>query len=130
MTTPREVVDLLDHVLDPDAHQTFGLLQDAMSRVVPEQRWGVSVLGDPGRPVQVKVGWFEEPDGWIVNSSGRVVVDGRPVLISVMTDRNPSFEAGVATIEQVARLAGVVVRENHRVPERSWRDLGARISGS
>lgn len=130
MTTPREVVDLLDHVLDADARRTFSLLQDAMSRVVPEQRWGVSVLGDPGRPVQMKVGWFEEPDGWIVNSSGRVVVDGRPVLISVMTDRNPSLEAGVATIEQVARLAGVVVREDHRAPKRSWRDLGARISAS
>ena len=130
MTTPREVVELLDQVLDPDAHQTFALLQDAMSRVVPEQRWGVTVLGDPGRPVQVKVGWVEDPDGWIVNSSGRVVIDGRPVLISVMTDQNPSLEAGVATIERIARLAGAVVRENHRQPERSWRDLGAKITAS
>ena len=130
MTSPREVVGLLDHVLDPDARHTFALLQDAMGRVVPEQRWGVTVLGDPGRPVQVKVGWVEDPDGWIVNSSGRVVIDGRPLLISVMTDRNPSLEAGVATIERIARLAGTVVRENHRQPERSWRDLGARITAS
>jgi hypothetical protein len=127
VTTPREVVELLDRVLDPGARHTYALLQDAMSRVVPEQRWGISVLGDARRPAQMKVGWFEDPDGWIVNSSGRVVVDGHPLLVSVMTDRNPSLEAGVATIEQVARLAGVVVRENRRAPRWSWRDLGARI---
>jgi hypothetical protein len=128
VTTPRAVVDLLDRVLDPDARHTYALLQDAMSRVVPEQRWGVSVLGDPGRTVQMKVGWLQETGGWVANSSGRVVVDGHPVLVSVMTDRNPSLEAGVATIEEVARLAGVVIRENRRAAPWSWRDLGARIT--
>jgi hypothetical protein len=130
ITTPREVVELLDRVLDPRARHTYALLQDAMSRVVPEQRWGISVLSDPGAPVQVKVGWFEDPDGWIVNSSGRVVVDGHPVLVSVMTDRNRTLDAGVTTIEEVARLAGIVVRENRRQPRWSWRDVASRISAS
>ena len=129
-TTPRAVVRLLDRVLDRRA-RTFAVLQDAMSRVVPEQRWGVSVLADDGTPVQVKVGWVRDPDGWIVNSSGRVVVDGSPVLISVMTDRNPTFEAGVETVEKVARLAGKLVRADRAASEvRSevrWQDLGDRI---
>jgi hypothetical protein len=129
-TTPRAVVRLLDRVLDRRA-RTYSLLQDAMSRVVPEQRWGVSVLADDGTPVQLKVGWVRDPDGWIVNSSGRVVVDGSPVLISIMTDRNPTFEAGVETVEKVARLAGKLVRADRVASEvRSevrWQDLGYRI---
>jgi hypothetical protein len=130
-TTPRAVVRLLDRVLDRRAARTYAVLQDAMSRVVRPQRWGVSVLADDGSPVQVKVGWVQDPDGWIVNSSGRVVVDGSPVLISVMSDRNPTFEAGVETVEKVARLAGEVVRADRAAAEvRSevrWQDLGDRI---
>jgi hypothetical protein len=127
-TTPRDVVTLLGRVLDPDAEKTYALMQDAMTRVVPSQRWGISVLADRGSAVQTKVGWFEDPDGWIVNSSGRVVVDGSPVLISVMTDRNPTLESGIKTIEEVARLAGDVVRERRNVTRRPWLDLGARIA--
>ena len=126
-TTPRAVVRLLDHVLDPRASRTYAVLQNAMSRVVPRQRWGVSVLADRGSRVQLKVGWVRDPGGWIVNSSGRVVVDGSPVLISVMTDRNPSFEAGVDTIEKVARLAGEIVRADRTPTEIRWQDLGDRI---
>ncbi len=109
-TTPRDVVKLLDRVLDPGAAPTYALMQHAMARVVPDQRWGISVLADDGSTVQTKVGWVEDPDGWVVNSSGRVIVDGSPVVISVMTDRNPNLEAGIAAIEDVARLAGDVVR--------------------
>jgi hypothetical protein len=75
----------------------------------------------------MKVGWVQNPDGWIVNSSGRVVVDGSPVLISVMTDRNPSLESGVDTIERVARLAGEIVRADRAPTEVRWQDLGERI---
>ena len=109
-TRPRAVVALLGEVLDPGHDATYALMQGAMARVVPEQRWGISVLADDGTPVQVKVGWVEDPAGWVVNSSGRVIVDGSPVLISVMTDRSATLEAGIATVEEVARMAGDVVR--------------------
>lgn len=104
-TRPRDVVDLLGTVLSPDARQArrYALLQDAMGRVVPEQRFGVPSLSDPGSRPQVKVGWVPTRTGWVVNSSGRAIVDGSPVLISVMTDNNPTFESGVATIEEVVR---------------------------
>jgi hypothetical protein len=125
-TTPRAVVRLLDRVLDR-RDRTYSLLQDAMSRVVPHQRWGISVLADDGTRVQTKVGWVRDPDGWIVNSSGRVIVDGSPVLISVMSDRNPTFESGVETVERVARLAGRIVRADRAAAEVHWQDLGDRI---
>jgi hypothetical protein len=124
-TTPHDVVNLLGRVLDPAAAPTYALMQRAMARVVPDQRWGISVLADDGSTVQTKVGWFEDPDGWIVNSSGRVVVDGSPVLISVMTDRNPTFEAGIAATEEVARLAGDVVRARRESADAANRDTGA-----
>ena len=116
-TTPRDVVKLLGRVLDPDAPSMYALMKRAMARVVPDQRWGISVLADDGSTVQTKVGWVEDPDGWIVNSSGRVVVDGSPIVISVMSDRNPSLEAGIADIEEVARLAGDVVRARRESPD-------------
>ena len=110
MTKPRAVVALLDEVLDADHDATYALLQGAMARVVPELRWGITALADDGSETQVKVGFVEDPDGWVVNSAGRVVVDGSPVLISVMSDRNATLEDGIATVEKVARLAGDVVR--------------------
>ena len=131
VTTPRAVVRLFDRVLDRRASRTYSVLQDAMSRVVPHQRWGVSDLADRGSRLQLKVGWVQDPDGWVVNSSGRVVVDGSPVLISVMTDRNATLEAGVDTVETVARLAGDIVRADRAAAEaRSevrWQDVGDRI---
>lgn len=110
MTRPRAVVALLDKILNTDRDTPYELMQDAMSRVIPEQRWGVSALADEGSTVQTKVGWIRDPDGWVVNSSGRVLVDDEPVLISVMTDRNATLDDGIATIEEVARLVGDVVR--------------------
>ena len=110
MTRPRAVVALLDDVLNTEQDTPYELMQDAMSRVIPEQRWGVSALADEGSTVQMKVGWVQDPDGWVVNSSGRVLVDDEPVLISVMTDRNATLDDGIATVEKVARLVGDVVR--------------------
>ena len=109
MTRPRAVVALLREVLDAD-HRAYALMQDAMARVVPELRWGIPVLADRGTDTQVKVGFVQDPDGWVVNSSGRVIVDDSPVLISVMSDRNASLDGGIATVEEVARLVGDVVR--------------------
>ncbi|MFZ0140947.1 MAG: hypothetical protein WAL70_07675 [Aeromicrobium sp.] len=109
MTRPRAVVALLREVLDTD-HREYALMQDAMARVVPELRWGIPVLADPGTAAQVKVGFVQDPDGWVVNSSGRVIVDDSPVLISVMSDRNATLESGIATVEEVARLVEDVVR--------------------
>ena len=110
LTRPRAIVHLLGQVLDTEGDTPFELMHDAMSRVIPEQRWGVTALADKRSTVQVKVGWVQESGGWVVNSSGRVLVDDQPVLISVMTDRNTSLDDGIATIEEVARLVGDVVR--------------------
>jgi hypothetical protein len=112
LTRPRDVVALLRTVLssEPEASRRYALLQDSMGRVIPEQRWGVTAMADTGSRPQVKVGLVDSPTGWVVNSSGRVLVDGSPVLVSVMTDDNSSLEAGIAAIEDVVRPLERVVR--------------------
>ena len=119
MTRPRDVVELLQTVLatDREASRRYALMQDAMARVIPEQRWGVTVLADPGSRPRVKVGWVDSTTGWVVNSSGRVLVDGSPVYLSVMTDGNPSLEAGIAAIEDVVRPLDRVVRARRELAE-------------
>lgn len=118
-TTPRDVVGLMDRVLpsDPATMTRYGLLADVMSRVNPEQRWGVSAAADPGSTVLTKVGWFEAPDGWIVNSSGLVMVDGDPVLMSVMTDQNASLANGIARVEEIVHLAAETIRTRRQLAE-------------
>jgi hypothetical protein len=118
-TRPRDVVAVLGQVLATEgpAARRYALLQDSMRRVVPDQRWGITALADPGTDVQVKVGWVQTPTGWVVNSSGRVLVDGSPVLISVMTDRNPTMETGVAATEAVASTVGDIVRAQRKSAE-------------
>ncbi|WP_434588117.1 serine hydrolase [Streptomyces sp. A5-4] len=88
-------------VLSEDARTRIGRL---MERVVPAQAWGVSAAGSGAA---VKNGWMpRDPEGlWAVNSIGRVSVDGRTLLVAVLSDGHATREAGVALVERVAREA-------------------------
>jgi hypothetical protein len=75
-----------------------------MSSVAPSQAWGVSAAGER---VALKNGWLpaDAHDGlWTINSVGRLIVDGHELLVAVLSERNPTMETGVATVEDVARL--------------------------
>ncbi|MEP6599909.1 MAG: serine hydrolase [Actinomycetota bacterium] len=85
------------------ASRTFAL--DLMQRVESDQAWGVSAAADPGSVIALKNGWLGlgRDDGlWLTNSVGVITVHGQPVLIAVMTQHNPSFEAGVELVESFA----------------------------
>jgi beta-lactamase class A len=78
-----------------------------MARVVPDQAWGVRAAAREGDLVAVKNGWLpRQSDGhrWTVNTIGRVEGHGHDYLIAVLSRRNPSMGAGVATVERVASL--------------------------
>jgi hypothetical protein len=88
------------------ANRTFAL--SLLRDVEADQRWGVPVVADTGSAAAVKNGWLsvtEDSDLWTVNSDGIVTVDGRLVLISVMTQHNQSMSDGVARVEQLSRVA-------------------------
>jgi beta-lactamase class A len=79
---------------------------DLMSRVAPEQAWGVSAAGGKDAEVALKNGWLpRKADGgaWTVNSVGRVQDGGHDYLIAVLSDRHPSVGAGMEIVEHVAR---------------------------
>ncbi|MFE9451339.1 serine hydrolase [Streptomyces sp. NPDC006739] len=81
-------------------------LRGLMENVRPDQRWGVSAAGD-GSPCALKNGWL--PRGttglWVVNSIGRVTVDGTGCLVAVLSDGNASRAEGIALVEAAAKAA-------------------------
>lgn len=99
-----------------------------MERVVPEQAWGVPVVADASSPGgaawAVKNGWVpRDATGlWVVNSIGRVTVEGRDLLVAAVSDGNPTMARGVALVEAAARAAVSAfledVRRDVRTPAR------------
>ena len=88
------------------------LALEMMDAIIEGQRWGVSAgAAESGASYVLKNGWFPEPDGWQVVSAGIVVRAGpsRAYAIAVMTDRQDSWEAGIATIEAVASAVATAV---------------------
>ena len=91
--------------LDPDS-RSFAV--DLMRNVVDEQRWGVSAAADPGTTTALKNGWApsDAEDGrWAVGSVGIVTTTGRPVLLAVLTEDQPSKDAGIQLVESLSRIA-------------------------
>lgn len=77
-----------------------------MTRVVPEQGWGVSAIGGAGSRA-LKNGWLERTTTglWDVNSVGQVTVRGHRYLVAVLSDGSASMGDGVSLVERTARAA-------------------------
>jgi hypothetical protein len=83
--------------LTPDRH--LPTLRRLMSSVVDWQRWGVPrALGD-GTRVFFKGGWRDD----LVHQIARIESHRATVALAVLTDRNPPWPYGPATIEGIAR---------------------------
>jgi len=114
-TSARDCVVLLENLvrggpLNADS-RSFAL--DLMRRVDADQRWGVGVIADPGTTFANKNGWLAvddtngpgQTDGgrWIVNSLGIVTVHGQQILMAILTQHQPSLQAGIDLVEALAR---------------------------
>lgn len=105
-----EQVEVLERLLVPggplpDRARRYAL--ELMSSVEPSQAWGVSAAAAGGEAA-LKNGWLpaEQHGGlWTVNSVGRLIVAGHDLVIAVLSERSPTMEAGVATVERMARMA-------------------------
>ncbi len=72
-----------------------------MRRVVPEQRWGLGVLGDD---VELKGGWGPDPDGRrLVRQMGLV---GSLAVALAALPADGSFESGTAILDRLAQWLG------------------------
>ncbi len=87
--------------------QSQDYIQDLMSQVEANQRWGVSAAADDGTPFMVKNGWL--PSGttgrWEINSIGDVVHDGRRMLIAALSAGNATEYPGISLVQTVAEAA-------------------------
>ncbi|MEV4113005.1 serine hydrolase [Nonomuraea sp. NPDC049695] len=108
LSRPSDQVKVLEHLTDPEGplpatDRRYAL--KLMSSVQPSQAWGVSAAGGE---VALKNGWLpaDAHDGlWTINSVGRLDVRGHELLIAVLSERSPTMETGIATVERLARLA-------------------------
>ncbi len=75
-----------------------------MAQVTPAQRWGVPA-GAPARlTAHVKNGWLPSvTHGWYVSSIGCFTGHHSGYSVVILTDDNPTFGYGVATVGAVAR---------------------------
>ncbi|WP_419998879.1 serine hydrolase [Streptomyces boninensis] len=87
-----------------DASQEY--IQSLMANVAADQDWGVPAAA-PDSAGFVKNGWLPRSASgrWDVNSIGRVDYAGHTLLVSVLSDRHATREAGIALVEKAASTA-------------------------
>jgi hypothetical protein len=71
--------------------------------VIPAQRWGTPAGAPADVTVHVKNGWLPDNTGWHVNSLGAFTGRDRDYVMAVLTDKDPSEDYGIDTIQAVAR---------------------------
>ena len=77
-----------------------------MSRVVPEQRWGLGVLGED---IELKGGWGPHPDGrHLVRQIG--IVGSRLAVALAAVPGDGTLESGVAILDRLAQWLGESLR--------------------
>jgi hypothetical protein len=106
-TTPGDQLRLLGDVFTIDSPldaAARGYAIELMQQVRADQRFGVSAAADAGSTVALKDGWLKiaATGRWTINSIGQVTHHGRPLLIVVLCNDQPSEAAGIALAEKLA----------------------------
>jgi beta-lactamase class A len=111
-TTPADQIRLLTSVMDPkgpitEANRDY--LLSLMSKVEPDQRWGVPAAATPAATgVYNKNGWDTMTaygGQWGDNSIGRIIEPGHDWLVAVMSNYNRTDNTGHALDGKIATLA-------------------------
>ncbi|MCF3137093.1 serine hydrolase [Streptomyces olivochromogenes] len=108
-TTAADQLTLLRQVFGEDSElseASRAYLRGLMTSIESDQRWGVSAAAD-GSAWALKNGWLPRSTTglWVVNSIGRVTVDGTDYLVAVLSDGNATQAKGIALVEEAARAA-------------------------
>ncbi|MDD9377657.1 serine hydrolase [Streptomyces sp. ZAF1911] len=109
-TTVGDQMAVLKAVFTQDSPLTAAsrsYVRALMGDIAADQNWGVGAAGAPGARPVLKNGWLPggTPPRWAVNSIGLVERAGHTLLIVVLTDAQPTREAGTALIERAASTA-------------------------
>ncbi|MER5441283.1 serine hydrolase [Streptomyces sp. NPDC002790] len=107
LTLLKQVFGVGDGLVLSEDSQAY--VQKLMGNVESDQAWGVSAAGDGG--AALKNGWLRRSTTglWDINSVGRVTVDGKRYLVSVVSNGSATKDAGVELVEDVAKAAVRVV---------------------
>jgi hypothetical protein len=106
-TTAPDQLRLLENVFTGDSALTEidrQYIQNLMSQVEPDQRWGVSAAASPGTSYMLKNGWLPNGDTnlWSINSIGEVQHSGHTYLVATLSDNEPTEDTGISHIENLA----------------------------
>ncbi|MFJ4467036.1 serine hydrolase [Streptomyces sp. NPDC089424] len=105
--TAADTQKLMNLVTEPNEvlrDKARAYLLKLMSKVVPSQRWGTPAGAPRAAVTHVKNGWLSRAaHGWRVHSMGAFTGGGRDYSLTVLTQDNGTMDAGVATVEAVAR---------------------------
>jgi beta-lactamase class A len=104
-TTVSDQLKVLRQVFTGDSLLTSSsrdYIQNLMSQVEADQRWGVSAAASSGSYL-VKNGWLPNPDLWEINSIGEVIHDGQKLLIVVLSADNETEDGGIDLVQQIAQ---------------------------
>lgn len=107
-TTPGDLVSVVDAVVTgtPVIHSGHrAYIRHLMAGVVPAQRWGVADPPLPGSAyTETKNGWGPLPDGYRLNSIGRVLGNGRSHTMAILTRSPQGFRHGRETVNGLSRI--------------------------
>ena len=86
-------------------------IQNLMSGVESDQRWGVSAAADDPSPsasdYTLKNGWLPRriTNLWEINSVGEVQDNGQQYLIAVLSNGNQTMDSGISVVQHIAKAA-------------------------
>ena len=107
-TTASDQVKLLNSlaygitpVIDADDRS---YILNLMANVDPSQNWGVGTGIDSDATVELKNGWLDYNNSWIVNSIGHITTSDSNYTIAVLTYGNLSEQDGINLIQKLAKL--------------------------
>jgi beta-lactamase class A len=87
---------------------------DLMTKVQPDQHWGVPAGAPAGVTVHLKTGDLPRATrGWRVHSIGAFTGGGADYVIVVLTDNDPTLAYGITTIENVATVINRDLNPTH-----------------
>lgn len=75
-----------------------------MANVAPDQVWGISGGLADNAQVELKNGWLELDDGWVVNTIGHVKTKTSNYTMAVLTNGNDTQDQGIDLIESLSAV--------------------------
>ncbi|WP_461214876.1 serine hydrolase [Lacticaseibacillus sp. GG6-2] len=106
-TTASDQLRLLNQIFyagDYLSTKSQAYIQDLMSKVEPDQQWGISA---GAKQYQLKNGWRLNGDNtWIVNSIGHLGSGDKSCTIAILTDHNQSLKSGQQFVAKLAKVTG------------------------